>query len=104
MVPIAAVAEGDKSIPLDTAQTRSRDQAAAVARSCYEAHWGHLDHHHIVVEILTDPPEGTVHLDVGNPMGPPEETVHLDVAAVEGLQEHLSPPYQNLAGSGLRVG
>ena len=104
LVPIAAVAEGDKSIPLDTAQAQSRDQAVVVARSRYEAHWGHLDHHHIVIDILTDPPEGTVCLDVGNPTGPPEGTIHLDVAAVEVLQEHLSPLNQNLTGSDLRVG
>ena len=103
-VPIAAVAEGDKSIPLDTAQTRSRDPAVVVARSHFEAHWEHLDHHHVVIDSLTDPPEGTVCLDVGNPMDPHEGTIHLDVAAVEALQEHLSSPYQNLAGSDLRVG
>ena len=75
-----------------------------VARSRFEVHREHLDHRHIVVDSLTDPPEGTICLDVGNPTDPPEGTVHLDVAAVEALQEHLSPPYQNLAGSDLRVG
>ena len=74
-----------------------------VARIRFEAHREHLDHRYIVADNLTDPPEGTVRLDVGNPTDPHEGTIHLDVAAVEALQEHLSPPYQNLAGSGLRV-
>ena len=86
------------------AQTRSRDPAVVVARIHFEAHWEHLDHRHIVADSLTDPPEGTVSLDVGNTMDPHEGSIHLDVAAVEALQEHLSPPYQNLAGSDLRVG
>ena len=75
-----------------------------VARSRFEAHREHLDHCHVIVDSLTDPPKGTVHLNVGNPTDPYEGTIHLDVAAVEALQEHLSPPYQNLAGSDLRVG
>ena len=63
-----------------------------VARICFEAHREHLDHRHVVADNLTDPPEGTVRLDVGNPTDPHEGTVRLDVAAVEALQEHLSPP------------